>query len=101
MHESTLVSWTYLSHQVGCTQEGGCGLSNLSSFAHGGEHQRQLWSMLPSGLVSGRIHNETWAGCIASLTTPTRSSLNASRSVSSRNWAENPLSVLATSNFLL
>jgi hypothetical protein len=37
----------YLSHQVGFTQEGGCGLSNLSSFAHGGEHERQLVSMLP------------------------------------------------------
>ena len=40
MHESTLVGWMYLSHQVGFTQEGGCGLSNLSSFAHGGEHER-------------------------------------------------------------
>ncbi len=37
----------YLSHQVGFTQEGGCGLSNLSSFAQGGEHERQLVSMLP------------------------------------------------------
>jgi hypothetical protein len=31
---------------------------------------------------SGLTHNETWAGCIVSLTTPTRSLLSASRSVS-------------------
>ena len=39
-------------------------------------------------------HKETWEGCIVSLTTPTRSSLNASRSVSSRSWAEKASRVL-------
>ena len=39
------------------------------------------------GAASGRNHIETWAGCIVFLTTPTRSSLKASRSVSSpRVW---------------
>ena len=42
----------------------------------------------PFGVVSGRNHTETWAGCIVSLTTPTRSSLKASRSVSSRSVEE-------------
>jgi hypothetical protein len=51
--------------------------------------------------VSRLNHKEMWAGCIVSLTTPTRSSLNASRSVSSRSYIENPSSVLAASYFLL
>jgi hypothetical protein len=38
--------------------------------------------------VSGRNQSETWAGCIVSFTTLTRSSLKASRSVSSRSLAE-------------
>ena len=37
---------------------------------------------------SGRSHKETCAGCIVSLTTSTRSSLKASRSVSSLSLAE-------------
>jgi len=41
----------------------------------------------PSGVL-GRNHKETWAGCIVSLTTPTRSSFSASRSVSSRSLEE-------------
>ena len=44
---SSDLGWMYLSYQVEFTQEGGCGFSNLSSFAHGGEHERQLVSMLP------------------------------------------------------
>jgi hypothetical protein len=55
----------------------------------------------PFEVVSGRSHSETWAGCIVSLTTPTRSLLNASRSVSSRSFIENSSSVLAASYFLL
>src|SRR5919107_5617890 len=50
--------------------------------------------------VSGRSHSETWAGCIVSATTPTRSSLRASRSVSSRKRAEKALRVFAASYFL-
>ena len=40
--------------------------------------------------VSGRSHKEACAGCIVSLATPTRSSLKASRSVSSLSFAEKP-----------
>src|SRR5215212_7536565 len=50
---------------------------------------------------SGCNHKETWAGCIVSLTTPTRSSLRASRSVSSLSAAEKASRVLAASYFLL
>src|SRR5215204_4976390 len=46
---------------------------------------------------SGCNHSETWAGCIVSLTTPTKSSLSAFRSVSSRSFIENASSVLAAS----
>ncbi len=52
-------------------------------------------------VVSGRNHSETWAGCIVSLTTPTRSPLSASRSVSSRSWAEKASRVFLASYFLL
>ena len=52
------------------------------------------------GTVSGRSHKETWAGCIVSLTTPTRSSLSASRSVSSLSIAEKASRVLAAWYFL-
>ena len=38
--------------------------------------------------LSGRSHKETWAGCIVSAATPTRSSVRASRSASSRHLAE-------------
>jgi hypothetical protein len=58
-------------------------------------------SALPLGAGSGRSHSETWAGCIVSLTTLTRSSLKASRSVSSLSLAENASRVLAASYFLL
>jgi hypothetical protein len=50
--------------------------------------------------VSGRSHKETWAGCIVSFTTPTRSLLKASRSVSSLSLAEKPSRVLAASYLL-
>ena len=50
--------------------------------------------------VSGRNHTETRAGCIVSLTTPTRSPLNASRFVSSRSFIENPSRVFLASYFL-
>ena len=49
---------------------------------------------------SGCNHSEACAGCIVSFTTPTRSSLNASRSVSSRNWAEKVSMVFTASYFL-
>jgi hypothetical protein len=55
----------------------------------------------PFEAVSVRSHSETWAGCIVSLTTPTRSPLSASRSVSSRNWAEKASRVFLASYFLL
>jgi hypothetical protein len=45
-------------------------------------------------------HKETWAGCMVSLTTPTRSSLSASRSVSLRSLAEKASRVLAASYLL-
>ena len=51
--------------------------------------------------VSGRSHSETWAGCIVSPTTPTRSSLNASRSVWLRSFAEKASRVFLASYFLL
>jgi hypothetical protein len=48
----------------------------------------QLWGCPSPSLClgggSGFSHNETWAGSIVSLTTPMRSPLKASRSVSSR-----------------
>jgi hypothetical protein len=50
--------------------------------------------------VSGRSHSETWAGCIVSRTTVTRSSLKASRSVSSLSLAEKAWSVFAASYLL-
>jgi hypothetical protein len=50
--------------------------------------------------VSGRNHKETWAGCIVSLTTLTRSSLKASRSVSSLSLAEKASRVFLASYFL-
>ena len=40
--------------------------------------------------LSGRSHSETWAGCIVSLTTPIRSWLKASRSVSSTHPLQPP-----------
>jgi hypothetical protein len=50
--------------------------------------------------LSGCSHKETWMGCIVSLTTPTRSSLSASRSVSLRSLAEKASRVLAASYLL-
>jgi hypothetical protein len=50
--------------------------------------------------VSGRSHSETCAGCMVSLTTPTRSSLKASRSVSFLSVAEKASRVLAASYLL-
>ena len=57
-------------------------------------------SYSPSEGLSGRNHKETCAGCIFSLTTPTSSLLNASKSVSSRSLAEKASSVLLASYFL-
>jgi hypothetical protein len=54
-----------------------------------------------SRAVSGRSHNETCAGCIVSLTTPTRSSFNTSRSVSSLSLAEKASRVFLASYLLL
>jgi hypothetical protein len=50
--------------------------------------------------LSGCSHKEMWAGCIVFLTTPTRSSLSALRSVSLRSLAEKASRVLAASYFL-
>ena len=55
---------------------------------------------LPLRGSSGRSHKETWEGCIVSLTTPTRSSLRASRSVSSLSLAEKASRVFLASYFL-
>jgi hypothetical protein len=52
----------------------------------------QLWGCPTPSLClgggSGFSHRETWAGCIVSLTTPMRSPLRESRSVSSRSLEE-------------
>jgi hypothetical protein len=53
----------------------------------------------PFKVVSERNHKETWAGCIVSLTTPTRSPLNASRSVSSLSLVEKASRVFLASYF--
>jgi hypothetical protein len=58
---------------------------------------------LPSYSLFGdseRNHKETWAGCIVSPTTLTRSSLSASRSVSSLSLAEKASRVFAASYLL-
>src|SRR5215204_7802047 len=55
----------------------------------------------PFEAASGRSHKETCAGCIVSLTTPTRSSFSASRSVSSRSLVEKASRVFCASYFLL
>ena len=49
---------------------------------------------------SGRSRREIWAGCIVSLTTPMRSPLKASRSVSSRSLAEKASRVFLASYLL-
>ena len=59
-----------------------------------------LYCRLAPVLVSRRNQSETWAGCIVSLTTITRSSLKASRSVSSRILAEKASRVFIASYFL-
>jgi hypothetical protein len=58
-------------------------------------------SLLPLGGSWGRSHSETWAGCMISFTTPTRSSLSASRSVSSLSMAEKASRVFLASYVLL
>jgi hypothetical protein len=75
--ESSEMAGKYAGHRHDCT--------SCSSFASG----------------SGRNHSETWVGCIVSLTTPTRSSLKASRSVSSRILAEKVSCVFLVLYFLL
>ena len=54
----------------------------------------------PLAAESGRSHSETWAGCMLSLTTPTGSSREASRSFSSLSVAEKASRVFAASYFL-
>ena len=58
------------------------------------------WTSLPLVGGSGRNHKETWAGCIVSLTTSSKSSLKGSRSVPSRSLAEKASRVLAALYFL-
>jgi hypothetical protein len=48
----------------------------------------------------GRSHKDTWAGCTVSRTTDVNSLFNASRSVSSRSFAEKVSSVFLASYFL-
>jgi hypothetical protein len=62
--------------------------------------QRQLSTSSFASVALGRSHKEAWAGCIVSLTTPTRSSLSVSRSVSLRSWAEKASRVFLASYFL-
>ena len=54
----------------------------------------------PFGAVAERNHRDTWAGCMVSLTTPTKSLLRATRSVSSLSLAEKSSSVFLASYFL-
>ena len=53
------------------------------------------------GVVSGRNHSETLAGCMVSSTVVTNSAFKLSRSVSSRSLAEKASSVFLASYFLL
>jgi hypothetical protein len=53
----------------------------------------------PVGAVSGRNHTETCAGCIVSLTTPNKSLLRASRSVSFFNLVEKASRVFLVGSF--
>ena len=57
-------------------------------------------SVIP-GEGSGRSHRDTCAGCMVSLTTPSRSPLNASRSVSSLSFEEKASRVFCASYLLL
>jgi hypothetical protein len=54
----------------------------------------------PFGAVAGRNHTDTCAGCIVSFTTPSRSILRASRSVSFFNLVEKASRVFLASYFL-
>ncbi len=63
-------------------------------------HRHRLAVRLPFASVSGRNHSETCAGCIVLLTTATRSSLRASRSVSWLSVAEKASRVFLASYFL-
>jgi hypothetical protein len=78
---------------------------------HGPQHRRrdrrgvglELPYSCPSLLVdavSGRSHSETCAGCMVPVTTPTRSSSKASRSVSSLSLTEKSSRVFLASYFL-
>jgi hypothetical protein len=58
------------------------------------------WPPAPPHFGGDRNHIETCAGCIVSLTTPTRSSFSASRCVSSRSLAEKASRVFLASYFL-
>ena len=51
--------------------------------------------------LDGLSHKETWAGCIVSITTPTRSLFNSCRSVLSLSLEENSSRVFLASYFLL
>ena len=61
----------------------------------------RYWSACsPPEFESGSSHSEAWAGCIVSFTTPTRSSLKDSKSVSSLSIEEKDSKVFLAS-FLL
>jgi hypothetical protein len=62
--------------------------------------QRTSELVTTSASRTGRSQSETCAGCIVSRTTLVRSSLKASRSVSSLSYAEKASRVLAASFFL-
>ena len=79
-----------------CTPAAKEPLATMSLHEHDPTH-----AYLPFEAVSERNHSETWAGCIVSLTTPTRSSLNAARSVWLRSLAEKASRVFLASYFLL
>ena len=67
---------------------------------HSDEQGFRYSACSPSEALSGRNHKETCAGCIVSLTTPTRSLLSAFRSVSSLSLVEKASRVFAASYFL-
>src|SRR5215218_1608093 len=61
---------------------------------------RARFAVYESSWGPGRTHSETWAGCIVSVTTLTRSPLNVWRSVSSRSLSEKASKVLLASYLL-
>jgi hypothetical protein len=71
----------------------------LICYESGGMERLLAYSFVLRKCVE-RNHSETYAGCIVSRTSPTRSSLNASRSVSSRSLAEKVSRVFLASYLL-